>query len=150
MMGTCQQLSYAQRCQIAALKQRKCTQSKLADIFEVSQSTVSRELARNTGGRVYRHKQAHRKAVLRCEVAVKPTRMTSEMIASIELKLRIEWSPERISGWRLTDQDRLISHESIYLYVWANKQAGGDLYTHPRQLGKKYDKRRNGTSTRGR
>jgi IS30 family transposase len=59
--------------------------------------------------------------------------MTSEMIASIELKLRIEWSPEQISGWLLTDQGRLISHEIIYLYVWANKQAGGDLYTHPRQ-----------------
>jgi IS30 family transposase len=71
------------------------------------------------------------------------------MIAPIELKLRIEWSPEQMSGWLLTDQDRLISHESIYLYVWANKQAGGDLYTHLRQNGKEYDKRRNGKSTRG-
>lgn len=149
MMGTYQQLTYDQRCQIAALKKRKCTQSEIADIIEVSQSTVSRELSRNTGDRGYRHKQAHRKAVLRREAAVKPTRMTSEMIASIELKLRIEWSPEQISGWLLTDQDRLISHESIYLYVWANKQAGGDLYTHLRQQGKKYDKRRNGKSTRG-
>jgi IS30 family transposase len=124
MMGAYQQMSYDQRCQIAALKKRKCTQSEIADIIEVSQSTVSRELARNTGDRGYRHKQAHRKAVLRREAAVKPTRLTSEMIASIELKLRIEWSPEQISGWLLTDQDRLISHESICLYVWVNKQAG--------------------------
>ena len=149
MMRTYQQLTYDQRCQIAALKKRKCTQSEIAAIIEVSQSTVSRELSRNAGSRGYRHKQAHGKAVLRREAAVKPTRMTPEMIASIELKLRMDWSPEQISGWLLTDQDRLISHESIYLYVWANKQAGGDLYTHFRQQGKKYDKRRNGKSTRG-
>jgi IS30 family transposase len=75
--------------------------------------------------------------------------MTPEMLAVIESKLRIEWSPEQISGWLLTDQKRLISHESIYLYIWADKQTGGDLYIHLRQQGKKYDKRRNGKSTRG-
>jgi IS30 family transposase len=57
------------------------------------------------------------KAVLRRKAAVKPTRMTSEMIASIEFKLRIELNPEQISGGLLSDQDRLISHESIYFHV---------------------------------
>jgi IS30 family transposase len=65
MMETYQQLTYEQRCQIAALK--KMTQREIADITEVRQSTVSRELSGNTGGRGYRHKQAHRKAVLMCE-----------------------------------------------------------------------------------
>ncbi|MDP0561150.1 MAG: hypothetical protein QS721_01935 [Candidatus Endonucleobacter sp. (ex Gigantidas childressi)] len=41
------------------------------------------------------------------------------------------------------------SYESIYLHIWANKQAGGDLYMHLRRQGNKYDKRRNGKSTRG-
>ena len=71
------------------------------------------------------------------------------MMAAIESKLRIEWSPEQISGWLLDEREELISHESIYLHVWADKQAGGDLYTHLRRQGKKYDKRRNGKSTRG-
>jgi len=71
------------------------------------------------------------------------------MIAVIESKLRIEWSPEQISGWLLNDKELLISHESIYLHIWADKQAGGDLYTHLRQQGKKYNKRRHGKSTRG-
>ncbi|MDP0561604.1 MAG: hypothetical protein QS721_04425 [Candidatus Endonucleobacter sp. (ex Gigantidas childressi)] len=39
------------------------------------------------------------------------------------------------------------SYESIYLHIWANKQAGEDLYKHLRRQGKKYDKRRNGKST---
>ncbi|MDP0563558.1 MAG: hypothetical protein QS721_15020 [Candidatus Endonucleobacter sp. (ex Gigantidas childressi)] len=33
--------------------------------------------------------------------------------------------------------------------MWANKQADSDLYMHLRRQGKKYDKRRNGKSTRG-
>jgi IS30 family transposase len=75
--------------------------------------------------------------------------MISKMIIVIESKLRIEWSPEQISGWLLEEHEQLISHETIYLHVWANKQAGGDLYKYLRRQGKKYDKRRNGKSTRG-
>ena len=65
------------------------------------------------------------------------------------MKRLIQWSPEQISGWLLESQERLISHESIYLHIWANKQAGADLYTHLRRQSQKYDKRHNGQSTRG-
>jgi len=75
--------------------------------------------------------------------------MTPAMVSTIESKLRLEWSPEQISGWLLEDKEQLISHESIYLYAWADKRAGGDLYTYLRRKAKKYDKRRNGKSTRG-
>ena len=149
MTGYYQQLTYEQRCQISALKKSGCTQSEVAEIIGVSQSTVSRELTRNTGDRGYRHKQAQEKAVRRRQAAVKPTKMTPAMITVIEAKLRVEWSPEQVSGWLLDDQELLISHETIYLHIWADKQAGGDLYTHLRRQGKKYDKRRNGKSTRG-
>ena len=148
-MGTYQQLTYAQRCQISALKRIKFSQSKIAETIGVSQSTVSRELNRNTGERGYRHKQAHEKSAQRRREAAKPTKMTPKMITVIESKLRIEWSPEQISGWLLDEQALLISHETIYLHIWADKQDGGNLYTHLRRQGKKYDKRRNGKSTRG-
>lgn len=115
----------------------------------VSQSTVSRELKRNTGDRGYRYKQAQERTTLRRKEASKATKMTEVLIAKIESKLCIEWSPEQISGWLLQEQNELISHESIYLHVWSNKQSGGDLYTYLRRQGKKYDKRRNGKSTRG-
>lgn len=125
------------------------SQRMVAKAIGVSQSTISRELARNTGERGYRHKQAQRKVAQRRKEAVKPTSMTPSMIANIESRLRMEWSPEQISGWLLVEREQLISHESIYLHVWADKQAGGDLYTYLRRQGKKYDKRRNGKSTRG-
>lgn len=143
------QLAYEQRCQISVLLKSGWSQRAIADAVGVNQSTINRELARNTGERGYRHKQAQEKAARRRQEAVKPTKMTPEMIVTIESKLRIEWSPEQISGWLLADREQLISHESIYLHVWADKRAGGDLYTHLRRQGKRYDKRRNGKSTRG-
>ena len=75
--------------------------------------------------------------------------MTADMITVIESKLRAEWSPEQISDWLLYDQGLLISHESIYLHIWADKRAGGDLFTYLQHQGKKYNKRLNGKSTRG-
>lgn len=144
-----QQLTYEQRCQISVLKKRNCSQREIAESVGTSQSTVSRELARNTGERGYRYKQAQEKSEKRRAEAVKPTKMTPDMVTVIESKLRLEWSPEQVSGWLLEEHEQLISHETIYLHIWANKRAGGDLYQHLRRQGKKYDKRRNGKSTRG-
>jgi len=149
MTNCYKQLTYEQRCQILVLKKRNCSQREIAETIGVSQPTVSRELTRNTGDRGYRHKQAQEKAAQRRKDAAKPTKMTPAMISTIERKLRLEWSPEQISGWLLEHREQLISHESIYLHIWADKQAGGDLYMHLRRQGKKYDKRRNGKSTRG-
>jgi IS30 family transposase len=143
------QLAYEQRCQISVLIKSGLGQRAVADAVGVTQSTISRELARNTGERGYRHKQAQEKAVRRRSDAAKPTKMTAAMISIIDSRLRLEWSPEQVSGWLLADREALISHESIYLHIWADKRAGGDLYTHLRRQGKKYDKRRNGKSTRG-
>jgi len=144
-----QQLTYEQRCQIYVLKKRSYSQREIAKSLGVSQSTVNRELIRNTGARGYRYKQAQERASRRRNKANKATKMTPDMIVLIESKLRIEWSPEQISGWLFKDKQESISHESIYLHVWANKKTGGDLYTYLRRQGKKYDKRRNGKSTRG-
>ena len=143
------QLTYEQRCQISVLIKRGDSQREIADAIGVSRSTISRELARNTGGKGYRHKQAQEKADQRRKDAVEPSKMMPEMISLVESKLRLDWSPEQISGWLLDDQELLLSHETIYLHVWTDKKAGGELYKHLRRQGKKYDKRRNGKSTRG-
>ncbi|MDP0561461.1 MAG: helix-turn-helix domain-containing protein [Candidatus Endonucleobacter sp. (ex Gigantidas childressi)] len=49
MMITYQQLTYEQLRQISALKKSCCSQREVAEIIGANQSTVSRELARNTG-----------------------------------------------------------------------------------------------------
>ncbi len=62
--------------------------------------------------------------------------MTPNIIALIASTLRLEWSPEQISGWLLEYKQASISHESIYFHVWADKKTGGDLYTYLRRQGK--------------
>lgn len=75
--------------------------------------------------------------------------MTVQLESLIESKIRIEWSPEQISDWLWAESEHQISHETIYLHIWTDKRSGGDLYSYLRRQGKKYDKRRNGKSTRG-
>ena len=128
-------LAYEQRCQISVLSKSGLSQRAIADAIGVSQSTVSTELARNTGERGYRHKQAQQKAAQRRKAAVKPTKMTPAMIETIESKLRIQWSPEQISGWLVEEREQRISHESIDLHIWADKQAGGALLYTPSPSG---------------
>jgi len=148
-MNTYQQLTYEQRCQISVLNKSKSSQRQIADLVGVSQSTISREINRNTGERGYRHKQAQTLSDNRRKDLCKVTKMTSKMIEIVDKKIRIQWSPMQISGWLLNENSELLSHESIYLHIWKDKFTGGDLYTNLRRQGKKYDKRRNGKSTRG-
>ena len=149
MTKSYKQLTYEQRCQIYALKKSGFSQRQIAKSIEVDQSTISRELARNSGWRGYRYKQAQDKAEERRREAIKPTKMLPSTIEVIEVKLRLQWSPEQISGWLLETEELLISHETIYKHIWADKQSGGDLYRNLRRQGKKYERRRNGKSARG-
>ena len=63
------------------------SQNKIAEQLNVSQSTISRELARNTGLRGYRIKQAQNLAQQRREYASKAIKMTPKLIELINLKL---------------------------------------------------------------
>jgi IS30 family transposase len=149
-MRTYKQLTYEQRCQIEALKKSGMSQQSIADFVGTTQSTISRELRRNRGQRGYRHKQAQRLAMERQSGAAKSVKMTPDMVQRVEQKLRDNWSPEQISGWLAKERGESLSHERIYLHVWSDKCAGGDLHTHLRRSGKAYQKRRNGKRPQGR
>ena len=58
-------------------------------------------------------------------------RIRFETWALVEEKIREDWSPEQISG-RLKKEGVAISHEHIYQYIYADKRAGGTLWTHLR------------------
>jgi IS30 family transposase len=82
------QLTYEQRCQITEpIKKGGGSQRDMPSSQGVNQSTISRGLARNKGGRGYHHKQAQSKAVQRRLEAAKSTRMTPSMMATIESKI---------------------------------------------------------------
>ena len=64
-MVTYHQLPEYQRYQIYALKKADHDQQTIAATLEVSPSTISRELRRNSGKRGYRPGQAHQQALRR-------------------------------------------------------------------------------------
>ena len=138
------------RSQIYALKSTGLAQKHIAAHLGVHPSTICRELARNSGERGYRFQQADRLATERRWLASsKPKRMTPHVVAIIEEKIREKWSPEQISGRLKLEYNISISYESIYQHIWADKRTGGDLYTHLRHAGKKYNKRSSDKAGRG-
>ncbi|NIN61643.1 MAG: IS30 family transposase [Gammaproteobacteria bacterium] len=129
-MRTYTQLTQEQRYQIYALKKMGHNQTEIANCIGVDKSTISRELKRNQGQRGYRPKQAHNLAMSRRKQGQR--RIQARTWAIIDEKLRLDWSPEQISGWLLKHHQIQVSHEWIYQYLLSDKQAGGDLYKHLR------------------
>jgi transposase, IS30 family len=144
-------LTFEQRCQLAALHALGMTQAAIAAQIGTSQSAVSRELQRNSGGRGYRCQQAQEKAAIRRSAASSATiKMTAHVVTLIEAKLcSDEWSPQQISAWLAKTQQIRVSHERIYQHIWADKRAGGTLFRQLRRSGKRYNKRANKLAGRG-
>jgi transposase, IS30 family len=144
-------LTYSERCQIYALRGRGDSQSSIAKALSVHRSTICRELKRNTGLKGYRCRQAQRKAdEKRRESSQGASKLHTNEIDFIEKGLKLQWSPEQISGSMGLKEDlKKISHETIYKFVWQDKRSGGSLYKELRHHGKKYNRRSKSTAGRG-
>lgn len=135
------QLTFAERNYIEMRLKQGDSQNRIARDMNRSQSTISRELARNTGLRGYRHTQANRKAKQRHAAKPKAIKMTRELTGHIDVMLQQQWSPEQIGG-RLKREGQLsVCHETIYQHILKDKRAGGQLYLNLRHHAKKYRKR---------
>lgn len=128
---TYRQLTQEQRYQIYACMKADWSQQNIAAEIGVHPSTISRELARNRGGRGYRPKQAQQKAEERKQHHV-ARRISPQIWKLIESYVRQDWSPEQISGWLSKERRESVSHERIYQYIYADKQADGILHLHLR------------------
>jgi transposase, IS30 family len=141
------QLTRAQRYQINILKKAGHNQTYIATMIGCHKSTISRELRRNRGQKGYRHYQAGELALdRRCEGY--RSRIAWQTWQQVEQLLRQDWSPEQISGWLKRAKLPSVSHEWIYLYVYADKRRGGTLHRHLRSQ-KKHRKRYSGYLRRG-
>ena len=109
-----------ERYQIYAMKKAGHKQYEIAELLERSKSTISRELARNLGGRGYRPKQAHCMAVERRAMNARTIDDATWQFAKD--RLLEQWSPEQISG------HAAISPETVYQRVYADKRMGGLLW----------------------
>jgi len=101
----------------------------IAALLGRSPSSISRELARNTGKRGYRPGQAHRLARERA-LRPGPRRFTEAVRLDAEARLREGWTPEIISGRARLEGRPRVCKETIYKHVHADAKRGGDLWTH--------------------
>ena len=125
------QLTSEQRSQIFSLLQRKCPRKEIARIVGTSQSTLSRELKRNsTQSGKYIWCKAHAKAMERRKHSVHNATLAPELVWRIkQLIIEEQWSPRQISGV-LKKEGTSVSHQSIYNIIHAD--AIGTLAQHTR------------------
>lgn len=146
------QLTSSQRYEIGALLANGFKQNAIAEHVGVSQSTISRELKRNSDqrSRKYDPALAQRKVENRHRIKPKRVVFNEELRQCATDLLKEDYSPEQIVGVRKLKGEEMVSHERLYQFIWQDKKQGGDLYKHLRTKGKRYRKRGALKDARGR
>ena len=127
------QLTSEQRYTISVLLQNRTKQKEIAKAINVSPSTVSREIRRNSGVRGrYNWETAQANAVQTKRRKPGNHSINKEVMEEARhLLVAEQWSPEQISGV-LAKDGKYISHETIYRMIRKDKAEGGTLYKHCR------------------
>lgn len=126
------QLTPEQRYQIGAGLRMGMKRSEIAKEIKVHRSTVWREIRRNSTP--YRYNPSRAIRLVRERHRDKRKRRIGETAwRVVESLLRQQWSPEQISERLKLEGLPTVSHETIYLHVYRDKQAGGDLHIHLRR-----------------
>ena len=142
-------LTQEQRYQIYAFLKAGFSQSAIAIEINVHKSTICRELQRNRGLKGYRPKQAHVKATNRRQGAAKYVKLKPNIITLVNSLIRQDFSPDQVSGSLKRNHGVIISHETIYRHLLADKANGGTLYKHLRRSNRKRKKRYGSRNIRG-
>lgn len=135
------QLTHGERYKIKVLLQAGTSKDRIAELIGFHRSTIYREIGRNNEKGHYDPDQAHGQADTRRRTSRKAIRFTDEVKERVECLLRLDFSPEQISGYLKRTEGIGISHESIYKHIWTDKASGGNLYTHLRWSGKRSNSR---------
>ena len=125
------QLTSQQRSQIFALLQRKTKRKEIALIVGCSQSTICRELKRNSTAKGnYLWDKAHARAMERRKRSTSNKRLDRLLVWRIRQMITDhQWSPEQIRGV-LSKEGISISVQSIYNII--NADESGELRRHRR------------------
>lgn len=140
-------LTEDERYTIYEMRKEDHTLEEIGQTLGRDKSTISRELRRNRGERGYRPRQAHWLAQARR--ACNGRRLGASAWAFARRKLKEDWSPEQIAGRTRRSGHGRISHETIYRRVYADKRAGGTLWTHLRCQKKRRKRYGSGQERRG-
>lgn len=127
------QLTSEQRYTISVLLSKGLKKKEIAEAIGVSNSTITRELQRNSSKRgVYKWEIAQKQTEKRCKRTPGNRAISKAIWSSVKHYLVNEqWSPEQISGYLAKDGIK-ISHETIYAWIREDKRNRGTLYKHLR------------------
>ncbi|MBD2782871.1 IS30 family transposase, partial [Xenorhabdus szentirmaii] len=135
------QLTEVERYQIFSLKEAGFTQRFIATSLNRAPSTISRELRRNRKEQEYCPQQAQVKASERRRSAIKAVKVTPESIKWIKALIWQDLSPEQTVGYLKREKALSLHHETIYRFIYKDKNNGGDLWQYLRIAKKPYRKR---------
>ena len=136
-------LSQIERYQIYSLMKANQSITQIADQLGRYKSTISRELGRNEGRRGYRPKQACELALSRSQGSRNAREVEPWVKREADVLLDLQWSPEQIAG-KLP-----VSHETLYMHVYADKAKGGKLWKNLRCQKQKKKRYASGQDRRG-
>lgn len=125
------QLDYQDRQTIAISLEQGLSMRAIGRVLNRSAATISREIARNSGGKGYSCRYAQQRHVRRrLHARVAPKLVTgNSLFESITALLRLRWSPQQIAAHLAklhpSDSTQRASHETIYNVIYA--QPRGEL-----------------------
>jgi len=124
-----QRIDYTERRLICEWLKDGLQPKKIAERLSRSTSSISREIARNSGQRGYRHQQAQRKAEAHARRDGDRT-FSEEMRQEIREKIPLGYTPEMIHGRARLEGRPMVTHERIYQFIYADARQGGTLWKH--------------------
>jgi transposase, IS30 family len=111
------QLTQAQRYEIQVYVKQGKKQNDISEMLQVSTSTVSREIERNSAGGKYDAGEAQKRYNYKKQNRY-AYKLTDSVKLEIESGLRDDLSPEQIVGKAELEQKTMVSHETIYRFVY--------------------------------
>lgn len=140
-----------QRYAISKMLQVPMSKKDIAEAIGVDRSNIYREIKRNCDSRSgkYNPDLAQRKADKRKVEKKRKEVFTQAMKKRVKKLLRKDLSPEQIVGRSQVENIAMVSHETIYCWIWQDKRQGGDLHKSLRRQGRKYSKRGSKNAGRG-
>ena len=137
---------------MSAMRASRWSIKLIAEALGRNRSTLYRELKRNRceSTRKYAASIAQMHTNGRRRRSRRNLRYGKEAFAPVEALVRGELSPEQIVGRRRLEGQEVMSHETIYKWIWADKRRGGTLWMHLRGARKLKRKRYGRNDSRGR
>jgi IS30 family transposase len=145
-------LSTEERYEIAAMRRQGLLVAEMAKHLGRHRSTLYREVKRNRSVHDghYRPTHAVEKASGRKRRSRRNWLYGPAEFEPVETLIRQRFSPEQIVGRRKLEGQAVMSHETIYRWIWTDKRCGGTLWQNLRGARKQRRKRYGQYDSRGR